>query len=95
MAKKKASARKSSSRGGKSLHLSIDLGALDKLYKRRYDLALDGGDTKGGSINVRLDGDTKGGSISILDGDGDTKGGRALKPGEAQERAAKKSRKRR
>ena len=93
MAKKGASKGKSSSKNTKSLRLSIDLGALEKLYKKRYDLSLDG-DTKG-AINVQLDGDTKGGAISILDGDGDTKGGGALpKPGGPQ-RAAKRPRKKR
>jgi hypothetical protein len=92
MAKKR---RSTSSRNPKSLSLSIDLNALDKLYKKRYQVSLDGGDTKG-DIRVFLDGDTKGGgSIRILDGD--TKGGGVLpKPGSIQESAGKwKSTKRR
>ncbi|TXH66696.1 MAG: hypothetical protein E6Q88_11515 [Lysobacteraceae bacterium] len=44
----------------KTFALSIDLGALDRLYKNRYVITLDGGDTKGGSVRLR-DGDTKGG----------------------------------
>ena len=63
--------------GKKSITISIDLAALDKLYKRRYEVVLDGGDTKGGKVNVR-DGDTKGG-ITIRDGD--TKGGPERLPG--------------
>ena len=73
MAKKKTTTKKGSRkpspktpRGG--LNLSIDLNALEKLYRRRYDVTLDG-DTKGG-LGVRVrDGDTKGGYR-----DGDTKG---------------------
>ncbi|WP_185734608.1 hypothetical protein [Burkholderia sp. Bp9031] len=62
----KVSAVKSTSpaakRGKKALTISIDLDALEQLYKRRYEITLDGGDTKGGSIR-RADGDTKGGII--------------------------------
>jgi hypothetical protein len=50
---------------GRSFSISIDLSALDKLYKNRYVITLDGGDTKGGSVKMR-DGDTKGGGIAIL-----------------------------
>jgi hypothetical protein len=64
-------------RGKKSITISIDLNALDKLYKRRYEVVLDGGDTKGGKVSIR-DGDTKGG-VTIRDGD--TKGGRERLPG--------------
>ena len=66
-------AKKGSRRGGKrtSITVSIDLTALEKLYKRRYEVTLDGGDTKGGSVKIK-DGDTKGG-LQIRDGD--TKGG--------------------
>jgi hypothetical protein len=89
MAKKRRS--KSRSRP-KSISLSIDLNALDKLYKKRYQVSLDGGDTKG-DIALVLDR----GAIRIFDGDGDTKGGGALpKPGSIQESARKrKSAKRR
>ncbi|RQR34434.1 hypothetical protein DIE23_12495 [Burkholderia sp. Bp9143] len=62
----KVSAVKSTSpaakRGKKALTISIDLDALEQLYKRRYEITLDGGDTKGGSIR-RADGDTTGGII--------------------------------
>jgi hypothetical protein len=53
------------------LNISIDLNALDKLYKKRYEVILDGGDTKGGSVRIR-EGDTKGAHLLIRDGD--TKG---------------------
>lgn len=70
-----AKGRKASGRRGRrrSITISIDLSALDKLYRRRYDVSLDG-DTKGDLVRV-LDGDTKGG---MRVRDGDTNGGRAL-----------------
>jgi hypothetical protein len=55
-------AKPAAKRGKKPLTISIDLDALDQLYKRRYEITLDGGDTKGGSVR-RADGDTKGGII--------------------------------
>jgi hypothetical protein len=70
--------------------LTIDIGALEKLYKGRYSVRLDGGDTKSG-ILIR-DGDTKGGvlissgssagpGVVIQDGGGgDTKGGPEFLP---------------
>jgi hypothetical protein len=68
--KKKPSKKKPNPKAPQGgLHLSIDLNALEKLYRRRYEVRLDG-DTKGG-LSVRMrDGDTKGGLR-----DGDTKGG--------------------
>jgi hypothetical protein len=81
MAKKKA-ARKSKR---KPFTVSIDLGALDKLYRNRYVVSLRDGDTKGGSVRLR-DGDTKGGALRIRDGD--TKGG-------ARSRGSKKPRRKR
>jgi hypothetical protein len=90
MAKKRSS---TSGRKPKALSLSIDLSALDKLYKKRYQVSLDGGDTKG-DVRIFLDGDTKGGSIRILDGD--TKGGAVLpKPGAIQQAARKRKRNKR
>jgi hypothetical protein len=69
-------AKKSRTRGGKgpakrrsSVTISIDLNALEKLYKRRYEVSLDG-DTKGDVVRA-MDGDTKGG-LRIR---GETKGG--------------------
>ncbi|AOJ85217.1 hypothetical protein WS87_00190 (plasmid) [Burkholderia sp. MSMB0856] len=56
------STRPAAKRGKRALTISIDLDALEELYKRRYEITLDGGDTKGGSIR-RADGDTKGGII--------------------------------
>ncbi|SEU45949.1 hypothetical protein SAMN03159335_07443 [Burkholderia cepacia] len=56
------STKPAAKRGKKALTISIDLDALEQLYKRRYEITLDGGDTKGGSIR-RADGDTKGGII--------------------------------
>ena len=51
----------------RNLNISIDLDALDKLYRQRYVVVLDGGDTKGGGPEIRRsDGDTKGG-LEILD----------------------------
>jgi hypothetical protein len=67
---KKSRTRRGSSKKRTSITVSIDLGALEKLYKRRYEVSLDG-DTKGGSVKA-MDGDTKGG-LRIRDGD--TKGG--------------------
>ena len=66
-----AKRRKTSARRGKkrSITISIDLSALDKLYKKRYEVSLDGGDTKGGSVKIH-DGDTKGG-VRIHDGKAD------------------------
>lgn len=72
------SKRASAMSSKKSIAISIDLDALDKLYKKRYVVVLDGGDTKGGKVSIR-DGDTKGG-IDIRDGSGDTKGGPANLP---------------
>jgi len=66
-----ASKRAPAKSSGKSITISIDLDALDKLYKKRYVVVLDGGDTKGGKVSIR-DGDTKRGLV-IRDG-GDTKG---------------------
>jgi hypothetical protein len=78
-----AKGRKTRGRGIKrSITISIDLGALDKLYRKRYEVSLDG-DTKGGSVKIR-DGDTKRG-MQIRDGD--TRGGR--RP--VKRRRAKKS----
>lgn len=79
MATSKKSATKKTTRPAKTVGakkqkqfvISVDLSALDKLYRNRYVISLDGGDTKGGSVRIR-DGDTKGG---ILIRDGDTKGG--------------------
>lgn len=67
---KKARTRRGGARKTKSVTVSIDLGALEKLYRRRYEISLDGGDTKAGSVRL-LAGDTKGG-LRIRDGD--TKG---------------------
>lgn len=55
-------AKPAAKRGKKALTISIDLDALEQLYKQRYEITLDGGDTKGGSIR-RAEGDTKGGII--------------------------------
>jgi hypothetical protein len=66
--------RSKPSRKRRSVSISIDLSALEKLYKRRYEVSLDGGDTKAGSVKIH-DGDTKGG-LQIRDGD--TKGGGRL-----------------
>ena len=67
MAKKsRTGSGKGSAKKRSSVTISIDLGALEKLYKRRYDVSLDG-DSKGDSVRVR-DGDTKGG-LRIRDGD--------------------------
>ncbi|WP_342310476.1 hypothetical protein [Burkholderia pyrrocinia] len=57
------STKPAAKRGKKALTISIDLEALEQLYKRRYEITLDGGDTKGGSIRRAADGDTKGGII--------------------------------
>jgi hypothetical protein len=59
---KKSVPKKPKARGkaGKAFTISIDLSALEKLYKNRYVVTLDGGGTKGGSVKIR-DGDTKGG----------------------------------
>ncbi len=65
--KKKTAKKKTAKKRSTALTISIDLGALDKLYKKRYVVALDG-DTKGAVV---LDGDTKGG---VVIRDGDTKG---------------------
>ena len=56
----------------KSLTISIDLATLDKLYKKRYVVTLDGGDTKVGTVRDGDGGDTKSG---VLIRDGDTKKG--------------------
>ncbi len=69
----------------KTFALSIDLGALERLYKNRYVITLDGGDTKGGTVRIR-DGDTKGGLTIRSPAD-------ILKPAKkavAKKRAAKK-----
>jgi hypothetical protein len=67
----------------------IDLSALEKLYKKRYEVSLDG-DTKAGFVKA-LDGDTKGG-LRIRDGD--TKGGpkRPSKKRVPKKRSPKKKR---
>jgi hypothetical protein len=88
MAKKRSVRKGTATKKPKTISLSIDLSALDKLYRKRYEVALDG-DTKG-SVRVVLDGDTKGGSVRILDGDGDTKGGALPRPGTIQEAGARR-----
>jgi hypothetical protein len=86
-------AKKSRTRRGAkrpaSVTVSIDLSALEKLYKKRYEVSLDG-DTKAGFVRA-LDGDTKGG-LRIRDGD--TKGGprRPSKKRTPKKRSPKKKR---
>jgi hypothetical protein len=72
MATRKKAAKRGRRKTAKpeSVTVSIDLTALDKLYRNRYEVSLDGGDTKGGTVVV-TDGDTKKG-VRIRDGD--TKG---------------------
>lgn len=80
MAKKARKGSSAKKRG--SITISIDLTALEKLYKRRYDISLDGGgDTKAGSVKIikgggaiRIrDGDTKGGAVKLPTGPGEEK----------------------
>ena len=85
--RRKASGRRARRR---SITISIDLNALDKLYRNRYEVSLDG-DTKAGWVKFH-DGDTKGG-VQIRDGD--TKGGRVLPERSSPRRRRKKSRRKR
>ena len=61
------------------INISIDLDALDQLYRSRYEVFLDGGDTKGGYLRRLRDGDTKGGVRFMRARDGDTKGSARLR----------------